>query len=206
MNSIIDSFDVISNRIHVPPDIRNKSLSSVTNSINNNYSKQTLLDQINDLSYSLKVEPLTYVDEKKYYTCVDGAYKIYEQMTAILDKKKKPIYSKTFAWCVANIAMYNWLFRNLIGKPFSGREVEREVDAAIRSPIIYCIKNCLLGTVKLLSAIFISYQITSYTNSDKLQFGSMLFFIISLIINYIKVCIRIYKDGAIGLSPITPII
>ena len=190
--------DSIVDKINIPPNIMRETLYRVENLVGEEeYTKDSLM---NSLSYSIKIKPLTYVDERKFYTYVDGAYFIYEQMISQVDDNKKKLYSKTFAWCIANIAMFNWLLNDIIGNTLSSREVERAVDAAIREPSIYIIKTALYGTIKL-ALVFVA---SHYALQDYASY-SYVYFIVSIIINLIKVSFRIYKRDPEGLVPVKPI-
>lgn len=183
-------------KINIPPNIKRETLLQTDNLLNGEYSKENM---INNLSYSLKIKPLTYVDERKFYTYIDGAYFIYEQMIAQVDDNKKKLYSKSYAWCVANIAMYNWLLNDMFGNTLSARDVERAVDAAIREPSLFIMKTVLYGTIKLLLVFVAShYALQQYESY------SYVFFLASMLINLIKVSIRIYKRDPEALIPVKP--
>lgn len=193
---IVDSFNTISNTIQIPPDIKNRALINSNSLINEPYDKETMLDA---LQYSIKIKPLSYVDEQRFYTCVDAAYKVYEQLRAL----KKP-KSKIFSWCLANIAMFNWFFKSLSGQVLTGREVERVVDYALRAPYSFMITNCLKGILQAITIEVSGYALSYSTGIDILQYQAIGFYIISIIINLIKVSLKIRSGEISELRELKP--
>ena len=191
-----DTFDRVSNRLDIPSNIRRETRGIVERSVESgDYTREALKDQIHELQYSLEVKPLSYVDEQKFYTCADGAFKIYEQLS--LDKKLR-----SSAWCMANIAMFSWYFKSLLGYTLTGRDVERAVDEALRSPTYFMIKNCLLGTLQAALMIVPAYVGFSYLGLEEPQRHFISFYIISLLIDFIKVYRRIKKNEIHAIEPI----
>lgn len=199
-SSTIENFDEITNKINIPTDIQYKAFTDTSKLLQLDQTKDTLGSTLKEFSYSLKVEPFSYVDETKYYTYIDAAYKIYEQMTT----QKEYKVSNTYAWCLANVAMYNWFFRHLMGITLTGREVQREVDFALRSPSVFMMKNCLMGTIQataLIGGAFLGFGVIGLSQP---QLYTLAYYIISSIINLIKVSFRIYKGSGTAYDPIKP--
>lgn len=194
---LLNSFDKTIKKIQIPYDIEAKSIEDTNTMINNHLLEKEGLES--NLQFSIKIKPMSYADERKYYTCVDSAYKIYTNM---LDQKNPP--SKTFAWCVANIAMFNWFFKSLTGYILTGREVERAVDYAIRAPYQFIITNCLSGLIQGLAVGLGGYGLTQATGMPMFQYQTIGFYIISVIINLIKASIKIRKNNLIELQSIRP--
>ena len=195
-NDIFNSFSNITNSIQIPPDIKSKSLSETDRLINDPFDKESMMEA---LEYSIKIKPLSYVDEQRFYTCVDASYKVYEQLRAL----KKP-HSKLFSWCLANIAMFNWFFKSLTGYVLTGREVERAVDYALRAPYAFMITNCLKGIMQAISVGIIGYGLSYTTKLDSLQYQAIGFYIISIIINLIKVSLKIRSGEVSELRELKP--
>ena len=206
--AIVDRFDSIVDNITMPSSINTHKSYLDSLNISNNSSNRTpsaMMDSIHNIARSLKITPLTYVDESKFYSYVDAAYKIYQQLLNNNDK-----FSKRNAWLIANIAMFNWYYKMLLGTSLTGREVEREVDQALRSPIYYSIVTCLMGVIKsVVTMAVIYYGTTMLPNNDMTEKGRLIFFgyyIISMIINLIKISIRIYRGADESLDVVKPII
>lgn len=193
---LFDSFNEITKNIQIPPDIKTKSLEETDRILNTNFNRESMLQS---LQYSIKIKPLSYVDEQRFYTCVDASYKVYEQLRAL---KKPP--SKIFAWCLANIAMFNWFFKSLTGYVLTGREVERVVDYALRAPYSFMITNCLKGILQAITVIISGYGLSYLTNIDYVKYQTIGFYIISIIINLIKVSLKIRKGDVSELRELKP--
>jgi len=200
-------FDNIVSKITMPHQINlHQSYSDTLDIINSpNRNIESLRDNLHQISRSLKITPITYVDEAKFYSYVDAAYKIYQQLLHTNSR-----FSKRNAWLIAHIAMFNWYYRALIGNSLSGREVEKEVDFAIRSPIYFSIVNCFMGLLKAITTATVIYYGTKILpNDDVTENGRLILFgyyIISMIINFIKVSIKIYKASDNGLDQVKPIV
>ena len=194
-----NSFEILSNQVNIPYDIKENANLNANRIMEQPFEKESMIDNLKDLQYSIKIKPLSYVDERRYYTCVDAAYKIYEQLRA----QKKPA-SKLMAWSIANIAMFNWFFASLSGKVLTGREVERAVDFALRSPLYFIIKNCLSGVIQALAIGISGYGLNYVTGMDMFQYQAIGFYIISVIINLIKVSLKIYKGEVTELQALKP--
>lgn len=192
---LYETFSGITDRLAIPADVKIHTSHIVEKSVNGNYSKADLENQLGDLQYSLEVKPLSYVDERKFYTCADGAYKIYEQLSQ--DKNLK-----SSAWCLANIAMYSWYFKSLFGLTLTGRDVERAVDEALRAPTYFMIKNCLIGTLQAAMVMVPAYVGFSAMGMEEPQRHFISFYVISMIIDFIKVYMRIRSNEVTGLTPI----
>jgi hypothetical protein len=205
--AIEDRFDSIVSNINIPHQINMRQSYLDTLDIINapNRKISSLRDNLHHIARSLKITPLTYVDEAKFYSYVDAAYKIYQQL---LHNNSR--FSSRNAWLIAHIAMFNWYYRALLGTSLSGREVEREVDFAIRSPIYFSIVNCLMGLVKVvITATTIYFGTKVLPDDDTTDKGRLILFgyyIISMIVNFIKVSIKIYKASDNGLDPVKPIV
>ena len=204
-DNIINSFNSLSNQVEIPIDIKNKSIVDADKIVNSPFTKENMLETIESVSYSLKVKPLSYVDERKFYTCVDSCYKIYEQMTTQKDYK----YSKSFAWIVSNVAMFSFFFKIVKGDVLTGREVERLVDLAIRSPSYFMIKHILYGLVQFVisslpSILYMTDKIPTNAITYHLSIATLSFYIISVIINLIKVSFKIRKAKVTELDAIKP--
>lgn len=196
---LLDSFANMSDTISIPSDIKSTAFLDSNKIMDMPFEKESMINNLNDMQYSIKIKPLSYVDERKFYTCIDASYKIYEQLRA----QKKPI-SKTFAWCVANIAMFNWFLKSLLGEVLTGREVERAVDFALRSPLYFMIKNCFGGVLQAISIGLSGYGLSKVSGIDQAQYQIIGFYIIAVIINLIKTSIKIYKRETIELQAIKP--
>lgn len=201
-SSFIENFDKkVTRKLNIPPEIRTKSFEDTSKiMIEQIHDRDTLGSTLKDFSYSLQVEPFSYVDETKYYTYIDAAYKIYEQM---MDQDEYKV-SSTYAWCIANIAMYNWFFKHLIGMTLTGREVQREVDFALRSPTMFMLKNCLMGTIQAALLIGGSFLGFGAVGLAQPQLYTLAFYIISSIINMIKVSFKIRKGTSDTYDALKP--
>ena len=189
------TIELISNQINTPFDIKKQSNEFSDNILNSPYTKDSMIQNLHDLQYSIKVKPLSYVDETKYYTCTDTAYKVYEQL--ISKDNIEYNVSKTKAWIMSNILMYAWFFEDLIGKVNTGREVEKVVDLALRSPNYFMIKYILLGLIQTVITV-VPGLLNPYFY---LILGH---YIIQIIINLIKVSFKINKSESIALDSIKP--
>ena len=204
-DNIINSFNDLTSKVEIPIDIKSKSIVDTDKIMNSPFTKENMLETIENVSYSLKVQPLSYVDERRFYTCVDSCYKIYEQMITQKDIK----YSRSFAWIVANVAMFSFFFKIVKGDVLSGREVERLVDLAIRSPTYFMIKYTLYGLVQFVISslpgiLYMTDKIPSNTITYHLAIATLSFYIISVIINLIKVSFKIRKAEVTELDAIKP--
>ena len=186
---------IISNQINTPFNIKQQSNEFSDNILNSPYTKDSMIQNLHDFQYSIKVKPLTYVDETKYYTCTDMAYKVYEQLVSKDNKEYNT--SKTKAWIMANILMFAWFFEDLIGVVNTGRQVEKIVDLALRSPNYFMIKYILLGVIQTVITIVPGllnpylYLITGH-------------YVIQIIINLIKVSFKINRGEFTSLDAIKP--
>ena len=186
---------IISNQINTPFNIKQQSNEFSDNILNSPYTKDSMIQNLHDFQYSIKVKPLTYVDETKYYTCTDTAYKVYEQLVSKDNKEYNT--SKTKAWIMANILMFAWFFEDLIGVVNTGRQVEKIVDLALRSPNYFMIKYILLGVIQTVITIVPGllnpylYLITGH-------------YVIQIIINLIKVSFKINRGEFTSLDAIKP--
>ena len=201
--SSLNNIESIVNKLNIPTDVKIKAsmdTDMIINGANGFFSRESLGNSLENYAYSLKIEPLSYVDEKKYYTYIDAAYKIYEQLTTSKENKQ----SSQFAWCVANSAIYNWYCRSLLGSTLSGIEVMAEVDYAIRAPMQYLLMNCLSGLIKIVTAAITSYFTTNALGIPSVALHLLSFYIISSIINFVKLSIRIRKGSINELEPVRP--
>ena len=201
--SSLNNIESIINKLNIPTDVKMKAsvdADMIINGSNGFFSRESLCNSLENYAYSLKIEPLSYADEKKYYTYIDAAYKIYEQLTTSKENKQSP----QFAWCIANSAIYNWYCRNLLGSTLSGIEVMAEVDYAIRSPMQYLIMNCLSGLIKIVTIAITSYFTSKTFGMPSISLHLLSFYIISSIINFVKLSIRIRKGSVNELEPIRP--
>ena len=189
------TIELISNQINTPFDIKKQSNEFSDNILNSPYTKDSMIQNLHNLQYSIKVKPLSYVDETKYYTCTDTAYKVYEQL--ISKDNIEYNVSKTKAWIMSNILMYAWFFEDLIGKVNTGREVEKVVDLALRSPNYFMIKYILLGLIQTVITV-VPGLLNPYFY---LILGH---YIIQIIINLIKVSFKINKSESTALDSIKP--
>lgn len=188
--------DSISNQVNIPFDIKQQSNEFSDNILNSPYTKDSMIENLIDFQYSIKVKPLSYVDEKKYYSCTDTAYKVYEQL--ISKDNVEFGASKTKAWIMANILMFAWYFEDLIGKVNTGRDVEKIVDLALRSPTYFMLKYILLGLIQSIITI-----VPALINP--FFYLTVGHYIIQIIINLIKVAFKINKSGTVKeLSAIKP--
>ena len=151
-----------------------------------------MLDQGN-LQFSLEVKPLSYVDERKFYTCADAAYKIYEQLS-----KNKVL--KSSAWCMANAAMFSWYLKSLFGFTFTSREVERAVDLALRSPTYFMVKSCLIGALQ--AAVIVGGSVLGFSSLglSEPQRHIITFYLLSMIIQFVKLWFRVRKGSSMEVD------
>ena len=198
-------FDNIISRIKIPENIKKATEFNAEKILAQPFTKDSMYDSINAIQMSIKVDPLIYVDETKFYTCIDAAYKVYEQLVM----SKEPKFSKTYAWLLANIALFTWFFKhNILGKPFTGREVEKIVDLALRAPNYFMLKYSLLAIIQAFFLIApIGFSIFHYSENLMVTLPGQIivsFYLLSSIINMIKLVFKIRKGQADNLDPIKP--
>lgn len=201
----LSMFDNMISNITIPSDIKNSSIP-ITNYIlsNNRHNREDFMESLESISRSIKIEPLSFVDERKYYSYIDGAYYMYNQL---IEQSKM---SNLKAWIISNLALLNWYFKSIVGQSMTGLEVEKQVDSAIRSPIMFSIANCLMSSIKISAA----YKIIDFATSNPNTFSSTTriaifgYLIISISINMIKLLFKLSKKEDTFVSSVkktTPI-
>jgi hypothetical protein len=179
-----------------------ENLKDISSSIALNIANQSKLDvgvkpngidlmqtNLDSIVGSIKIQHYIRVDENKFYITIDAAYKIYQELT-----KNKIKH----AWLIANMTMLKWFLKNITGKTVSGLEIQRETDAALRSPTLYLIKHILLSIFTLGATIgtmgyytFKSYN-ADYSENPTLKglsyanISALGYLVISIIINTIS--------------------
>ena len=202
MDEVLQQYNNFSANLDVPLDLKSKAVVDSDKIANSPFTRESMLNNLNNVAYSIKVEPLTFVDERKYYSIIDACYKIYEQLLAQEDVK----YSKTFAWIVANVGLLGMFLKVLCGDVLSGREVERLVDLAIRSPTYFMLKYILYSVVHIGIGVAPAVHYAFGGSENGVIAALSAGYIIQVIINMIKLSVQIRKAQTKEIDALRPIV
>ena len=144
--------NILLNQIEASPQIKNDALIKSNQILNNlNRSKSALVNDVHNLIVNQYRNSVKRYDEYEYYDICDVAYNIY---LILLSTNK---YSDNFCWAMANIFLYNGIFKTVTNQ-INNVQYDEIISSIIENPKRFILKECIFSTIQLIPTLFITFS------------------------------------------------